>query len=110
MNLLETTMGVRCGISLISTLFLNSSLEALIRDGFRRIERRRDHLNNCVPTHPSTKLEIFAACCRVATLSGAGEHIDKLLEDLEDTCVLSQDGSSTHILSLVLQQEALAKK
>ncbi|KAH8999529.1 hypothetical protein EDB92DRAFT_1834655 [Lactarius akahatsu] len=53
-------------------------------------------------------LVICIACCRVANLSGAGEYIDKLLED---TCVQSEDGLSTHsILSFVLQQEVLAKK
>ncbi|KAH9007253.1 hypothetical protein EDB86DRAFT_2793434, partial [Lactarius hatsudake] len=55
-------------------------------------------------------LVICAACCRVANLSGAGEYMDKLLEDLEHTCVLSEDGLLTHILSFVLQQEVLAKK
>ncbi|KAH9026393.1 hypothetical protein EDB85DRAFT_1851218, partial [Lactarius pseudohatsudake] len=47
-------------------------------------------------------LEIHAACCRVAHLSGAGEYMDKVLEDLEDTHVLSEDGSSAHMLSFAL--------
>ncbi|KAH9008972.1 hypothetical protein EDB84DRAFT_1280840 [Lactarius hengduanensis] len=51
-------------------------------------------------------LEIHAACCRVAHLSGAGEYMDKVLEDLEDTHVLSEDGSSARILSFVLPKEA----
>lgn len=53
-------------------------------------------------------LEIHAACCRVAHLSGAGEYMDKVLEDLEDTHVLSQDGSSARILSFVLPKEVYA--
>ncbi|KAH9080585.1 hypothetical protein EDB83DRAFT_2284635 [Lactarius deliciosus] len=53
-------------------------------------------------------LEIHAACCRVAHLSGAGEYMDKVLEDLEDTRVLSEDGSSAHILSFVLPKEVHA--
>ncbi|KAH9175892.1 hypothetical protein EDB89DRAFT_1903406 [Lactarius sanguifluus] len=53
-------------------------------------------------------LEIHAACCRVAHLSGAGEYMDKVLEDLEDTRVLSQDGSSGRILSFVLPKEVFA--
>ncbi|KAH9024600.1 hypothetical protein EDB84DRAFT_1273838 [Lactarius hengduanensis] len=53
-------------------------------------------------------LEIHAACCRVAHLSGAGEYIDKVLEDLEDSRVLSQDGSSARILSFVLPKEVFA--
>ncbi|KAH9072293.1 hypothetical protein EDB83DRAFT_2220311, partial [Lactarius deliciosus] len=53
-------------------------------------------------------LGIHAACCRVAHLSGAGKYMDKVLEDLEDTCVLSEDGSSAHMLSFALQKEATA--
>ncbi|KAH9004547.1 hypothetical protein EDB86DRAFT_3240513 [Lactarius hatsudake] len=53
-------------------------------------------------------LEIHAACCRVAHLSGAGEYMDKVLEDLEDTRVLSEDGSTAHMLSFALQKEAIA--
>ncbi|KAH9175893.1 hypothetical protein EDB89DRAFT_2066097 [Lactarius sanguifluus] len=53
-------------------------------------------------------LEIHAACCRVAHLSGAGEYMDKVLEDLEDTHVLSEDGSTAHMLSFALQKEAIA--
>ena len=49
-------------------------------------------------------LRIHAAICRVAHLSGAGEYMDKVLEDLEDIRVLSNDGSSAHILSFVLQR------
>ena len=48
-------------------------------------------------------LRIHAACCRVAHLSGAGEYMDKDLEDLEDVRVLSKDGSSAHLLSFALQ-------
>jgi len=58
-----------------------------------------------LPSH--VYLEIHAACCRVAHLSGAGEYIDKLLEDLEDTRVLSEDGSSAQLLTFVLQQEVI---
>ena len=48
-------------------------------------------------------LRIHAACCKVAQLSGAAEHMDKILEDLEDMRVLSQDGSSAHVLAFALQ-------
>ncbi|KAH9172148.1 hypothetical protein EDB89DRAFT_1851472, partial [Lactarius sanguifluus] len=61
-----------------------------------------------LPT-PPVYLVICAACCRVANLSRAGEYIGKLLEDLEHTCVRSENGLSTHILSFVLQEEVLAK-
>ncbi|KAI9440706.1 hypothetical protein H4582DRAFT_1938896 [Lactarius indigo] len=55
-------------------------------------------------------LEIRAACCRVAHLSGAGEYMDKVLEDLEDTYVLSEDSSSAHVLSFISQQELITPK
>ena len=48
-------------------------------------------------------LRIHAACCRVAHLSGAGEYMDKIREELEDTRVLSNDDPSAHILSFALQ-------
>ena len=48
-------------------------------------------------------LRIHATCCRVAHLSGAGEYMDKTLEDLEDMRVLSEDGSSANHLSYALQ-------
>ena len=48
-------------------------------------------------------LRIHAACCRVAHLSGAAEQMDKVLEDLEHMPVLSEDGSSAHVLSFALQ-------
>ena len=84
---------------------------------------KRTHLNSCktidgkisltsaspqLPLPNPGYLEIHAACCRVAHLSGPGEYIDKLLEDLENTRILSEDGSSTHLLSFVLQQETIA--
>ena len=52
-------------------------------------------------------LGIHAACCRVAHLSGAGEYMDKVSEDLEDILVLSEDGSSADLLSFVLQPYGL---
>jgi hypothetical protein len=48
-------------------------------------------------------LEIHAACCRIAYLTGATEHMNEILEDLEDMQVLSNDGSSAHVLSFALQ-------
>ncbi|KAF8258048.1 hypothetical protein EI94DRAFT_1598638, partial [Lactarius quietus] len=50
-------------------------------------------------------LGIHAACCKVSHLFGHGEYVDRPLEDLEGTHVLSEDGSSAHVLSFVLQQE-----
>ena len=47
-------------------------------------------------------LDLHAACCRVAHLSGAGQCIDDILRDMEDTQVLSQDGSSAEVLKYAL--------
>ena len=56
-----------------------------------------------LPLTDPVYLKIHAASCRVAHLSGAGEYINKILEDLEDIQVLSEDGSSAHLLSFALQ-------
>jgi len=47
-------------------------------------------------------LGLHAACCRVANLSGAGEHIDRILREMEDIQVLSQDGTSAEVLQYAL--------
>ena len=47
-------------------------------------------------------LKIHAAYAKVAHLSGAGEHIDKVLRELEHTKVLSNDGTSAEALEHVL--------
>ncbi|KAJ8593210.1 hypothetical protein M405DRAFT_931012 [Rhizopogon salebrosus TDB-379] len=47
-------------------------------------------------------LGIHAACCKVARLSGVGEYSDKVFRDMEDTRVLSFDGSSAELLSYAL--------
>ena len=80
------------------------------------IRAKRDHRLRSCKTNPITfqtetdlplpnpdYLRIHAACCRVAHLSGAAEHMDKVLEDLGDMRVLSKDGSSAHVLSFALQ-------
>ncbi len=40
-------------------------------------------------------------------MSGAAEHIDEILDDLEDTDVLSEDGSSAHLLSFSIEREMI---
>ncbi len=41
-------------------------------------------------------------------MSGAAEYIDKILGDLEDTDVLSEDGSSVHLLSFSIEQQLIS--
>ncbi len=44
-------------------------------------------------------------------MSGAAEYIDRTLDGLEDsTYVLSEDGSSAHVLLFVLEQEMIAQE
>ncbi|KAG6846607.1 hypothetical protein H0H93_012855, partial [Arthromyces matolae] len=45
-------------------------------------------------------LAIRAACSRVANMSGANEHIDQILRDLEEITTLADDGSMADLLSL----------
>ena len=47
-------------------------------------------------------LKIHATCAKIATMSGAGEYIDKILKGLEDTKVLSEDGASAELLEHLL--------
>ncbi|KAH7905907.1 hypothetical protein BJ138DRAFT_1017041 [Hygrophoropsis aurantiaca] len=48
-------------------------------------------------------LRLHAAAARVAHLSGAGEYINKILRDVEETRVLSTDGSSAELLAAALR-------
>jgi len=51
-------------------------------------------------------LGLHAACCRVAHMSGATDHIDRLLDAIERAFGLSEnDGSSAHLLSFALEEE-----
>ncbi|KAG6838199.1 hypothetical protein C0991_001117, partial [Blastosporella zonata] len=45
-------------------------------------------------------LAIRAVSSRVANMSGAAEHIDQILRDLEDIATLTDDGSMADLLSL----------
>ncbi|CCL99836.1 uncharacterized protein FIBRA_01860 [Fibroporia radiculosa] len=47
-------------------------------------------------------LNIHAACCRVANLSGASKYIDNVMRELEYASVLSNDGGSAELLEHAL--------
>lgn len=49
-------------------------------------------------------LRLHAICCHVAHLSGAGERIDRIQRDMEDTRVLAKDGSSVDLLNYELSK------
>lgn len=48
-------------------------------------------------------LRLHAAAARVAHLSGAREYVNKILLDMEETKVLSSDGSSALLLTEALE-------
>ncbi|KAJ7262645.1 hypothetical protein B0H12DRAFT_1103967 [Mycena haematopus] len=63
--------------------------------------------NKPVPALPSPSLlAIRAACSRVAHMSGAGEQIDHIFRDLEDTSVMAEDGSTADLLTSRLLQSS----
>ena len=49
-------------------------------------------------------LEIHAACCRVAHMSGAAEYFDRMTRGLEEIRVLAEDGGSSEVLSHALSR------
>ncbi|CDO78046.1 hypothetical protein BN946_scf184724.g10 [Trametes cinnabarina] len=58
---------------------------------------------------PSPKyLRIHAACCRIAHLSGAAEHLDLIFRDMEELKVLAHDGSSAGVLAYALHRRLAA--
>lgn len=60
------------------------------------------------PLPDPSYLRLHAACAQVAHLSGAGECIDQVLRDLEDTKVLARDGTSAEVLSVALSAVRVA--
>ncbi|KAI6156292.1 hypothetical protein EDD17DRAFT_1704602 [Pisolithus thermaeus] len=50
------------------------------------------------PLPNPTYLAIHATCAKVAHLPGAAEHIEEVLERMEDTRVLAEDGGSSEVL------------
>ena len=55
-----------------------------------------------LPTPASELLALHAACCKVAHLSGAAEHIDRVYRDADEIGVLSGDGTSGDMLGYAL--------
>lgn len=56
-----------------------------------------------LPLPSPAYLELHAACCRVAHLSGAAEYIESIWSDMEDTQVLAADGSSATLIKALSQ-------
>ena len=52
-------------------------------------------------------LELHALCCEVTKLSGAGEYVELVQDELEELKVLAGDGSSAELLSFALSSVAV---
>ena len=51
-----------------------------------------------LPLPSSDLLASLAACAQVAHLSGAGEYVDRILEDMEQIDVSARDGTLSGVL------------
>ncbi|KAI0312630.1 hypothetical protein OF83DRAFT_1145133, partial [Amylostereum chailletii] len=51
-----------------------------------------------LPLPDPNLLALHAACAKVAHLSGAGEHVDRIFRDIEEIGVLAEDGGSAEVL------------
>lgn len=55
-----------------------------------------------------TYLEIHAACCKVAHMSGAAEYLDAVVRDIEGIGVLAEDGASANVLEYAILSRLIA--
>lgn len=55
-----------------------------------------------LPPPSRNYLELHALCCEVAMLSGAGEYVNWVQDQFEETQVLAGDGSSAQLFSFAL--------
>lgn len=51
-----------------------------------------------IPLPSKTYLALYAACCKVAAMSGAAEYLDKVDREYEETDALADDGRSADVL------------
>ncbi|KAF8878847.1 hypothetical protein BD779DRAFT_1649717 [Infundibulicybe gibba] len=59
-----------------------------------------------LPVPSPDYIALHAACAKVANLSGAGQYVESMWEDIEAARVLSTDGSSSMLLSFALNRVA----
>jgi hypothetical protein len=101
-------------IDLLDDIYKSSLLFQDVPHNYR-IRGFQDSVLRHLPTHvtlsstnpalplPNPKyLALHAACAKVAHLSGAGEHLDAILREMETTNVLSQDGRSFEVLEYAM--------
>ncbi|KAI0079163.1 hypothetical protein K474DRAFT_1592591 [Panus rudis PR-1116 ss-1] len=74
------------------------------RLGIPETVRFENHANYAYPLPSPRYLQIHAHCCRIAHLSGGAQYLDSRLRDIEETHVLSTDGSSSDVLDYALNR------
>ena len=62
----------------------------------------QNHSTSPIPMPSKRYLELRAACCKVAAMSGAAEYLQDTYLEGEDTLVLASDGSSANVLENVV--------
>lgn len=60
--------------------------------------------DNRLPLPSPACLALHALCCEASWLSGAGQYLEKIDEEIENTQVLANDGSSAQLLSSALSR------
>ena len=53
-------------------------------------------------------LEVHAACCKVAHMSGAAEYLEMMVRDIENIGVLAEDGGSADVLMYAIYSSFVA--
>ncbi|KAF9062237.1 hypothetical protein BDP27DRAFT_1233929 [Rhodocollybia butyracea] len=72
--------------------------------GVRRQVTFRSSDPEKLPLPSPELLALHAACAKVAHLSGAAEHVDKLNREAESSTVLAADGGSSELLNYAIMQ------
>ncbi|OJT02926.1 hypothetical protein TRAPUB_6510 [Trametes pubescens] len=57
-----------------------------------------------LPLPSARYLEVHAACCRVAHMSGAAEYLDLIYRGMEELEVLANNGASADVLTFALHR------
>lgn len=65
-----------------------------------------NHAPDDIPLPSKKYLTLHAACCKVASMSGAAEFLDGVDRDFEETDALASDGRSAHVLSAAIWRAA----
>ncbi len=70
----------------------------------------KDATGGEIPLPSCRYFQLHDACAKIAHLSGAGEVVEQLSQDLGDVQVLAEDGGSHYLLSLALLSHSGAEQ